>query len=145
MSRRFKSKDADAKAAFAYNLYQRMKAKGWNQSELARQATEHLPKPVEGQKQGRAIGRDLISNYIRGKVLPRPATLAALAKALDCKETDLLPPRSVPSAGARTRARSQTGGFTLQARSNGMANLEFRGEMSIKKAVEIVTLLNRAD
>ena len=41
-----------------------------------------VPKSASGQKQGRAVGRDLISNYERGVMLPRPAVLSILAKAL---------------------------------------------------------------
>lgn len=128
-----------AKAGFAYRLQQRMTGLGWNQSELARQATKHLPKPTRGQKQGHTIGRDLISNYVRGEVLPRPAVLSALAKALDCKESDLMAPRSVPSASERIEMTS----FRLEARPEGMAYIEVRREMPMERAMEIVSILNR--
>lgn len=82
---------------FGRRLQARMMALGWNQTELARRATAYLPKPAKGQVQGLTVGRDLISNYIRGKYLPRPALLAALAKALKCKQGDLLPAEVVPS------------------------------------------------
>lgn len=129
-----------AKAAFAYRLQQQMTALGWNQSELARQATKHLPKPVKGQKQGLTIGRDLISNYVRGEVLPRPPILKALAQALGCKETDLMAPRSVPSASERNET-----GFSMQSRGGDMVFLEVRRELTAKKAMQIIGILNTED
>jgi transcriptional regulator with XRE-family HTH domain len=82
---------------FGRRLQARMIALGWNQSELSRRATEYLPKPAKGQVQGHTLGRDRISSYIRGKYLPRPEALEAIAKALKCKPEDLLPPEGVPS------------------------------------------------
>lgn len=64
------------KQQLARNIFRRMTARGWNQSELAREAD---------------LGRDSVSTYIRGKVLPDPASLQKLADALDCKVTDLAP------------------------------------------------------
>jgi transcriptional regulator with XRE-family HTH domain len=68
-----------------------MVEKGWNQSELARRA--------EMQCNGKRLGRDNVSVYIRGKVLPGPLHLSALAKALGLKPADLLPTRGTPEAG----------------------------------------------
>jgi transcriptional regulator with XRE-family HTH domain len=84
-------------AEFGRRLQARMIQLGWNQTELSRRATEHLPRPTKGQVQGYALGRDRISSYIRGKYLPRPEALEAIAKALKCKPEDLLPPGGVPS------------------------------------------------
>lgn len=64
------------KQQFGQRLYSLMMAKGWNQSELARQAD--LP-------------RDSISTYVRGRTFPTPKSLNALAKALGVTATDLLP------------------------------------------------------
>ena len=61
---------------FGRRLYQMMLARGWNQSELARQA--NLP-------------RDSISTYVRGVALPTPKSLQALATALDTTPVDILP------------------------------------------------------
>lgn len=84
-------------AEFGRRLQARMIQLGWNQSELSRRATAYLPKPAKGQVQGHALGRDRISSYIRGKYLPRPEALEAIAKALQCKPADLLPEGGVPS------------------------------------------------
>src|ERR1700694_3087008 len=84
-------------AEFGRRLQARMIELGWNQTELSRRVTASLPKPSEGQVQGRSVGRDRISSYIRGKYLPRPDALDAIAKTLKCKPSDLLPPGGVPS------------------------------------------------
>lgn len=84
-------------AEFGRRLQARMIELGWNQSELSRRATEHLPKAAKGQVQGHSLGRDRISSYIRGKYLPRPDALEAIAKALKCRPEDLLPAGRVPS------------------------------------------------
>lgn len=64
------------KQEFARRLYKLMMARGWRQSELARRA---------------GLPRDSISTYVRGKSLPSPQNLLALAKALDMKPEDILP------------------------------------------------------
>lgn len=78
-----------AKVIFAQRLQAAMDAKGWNQSDLARAAAKVL---------GRDLGRDNISNYVTAKHLPGSAVLKAVANALGCQPTDLLPARTVPSA-----------------------------------------------
>lgn len=91
------------KVEFARRLQAAMVRKGWNQSELARRAQEHLPK---GAPKGSRVGRDNVSQYIRGRVLPAPHTLAALAEALGVEPADLLPSRGVPQASTEHTPRS---------------------------------------
>ena len=62
------SKDRE-KVMFARNLYRLMLAKGWRQNDLASKAD---------------IGRDAISLYVNGKVLPGDDKLKKLAEALEC-------------------------------------------------------------
>jgi transcriptional regulator with XRE-family HTH domain len=64
------------KQQFGKRVYQLMLSKGWRQSELARQS---------------GLPRDSISVYVRGKSLPTPTSLAALAKALGVAPEELLP------------------------------------------------------
>lgn len=64
------------KQEFGRRLYSLMLARGWNQSELARQA---------------GLPRDSISTYIRGRSLPTPKSLQALAEALGMRPADVLP------------------------------------------------------
>lgn len=65
-----------AKAEFGKRVYRFMMAKGWTQSELARQAD--LP-------------RDSISSYVRGVSMPSPQSLVKLASALGVTDADLVP------------------------------------------------------
>lgn len=64
------------KQEFGKRLYKLMIGKGWNQSQLARYAD---------------IGRDSVSQYVRGRTFPTPQNLASLAKALSVKPEELLP------------------------------------------------------
>jgi hypothetical protein len=99
-------------AEFGRRLEARMNEFGWCQSELSRRATACLPKAAAGQVQGRSLGRDRISSYIRGKYLPRAPALEALAKALKCESEDLLPPENIPSVnpvGSRFEIKSIEG------------------------------------
>ncbi len=64
------------KQEFGRRLNDLMKHKGWHQSELARRA---------------GLQRDSISTYVRGRTLPTPKNLKALAQALDIKPEALLP------------------------------------------------------
>jgi transcriptional regulator with XRE-family HTH domain len=84
------------KNEFARRLEKRRSELNMNQSEVAREASKHLPEPAKGKKQGRRIGRDQISHYSRGISLPRPETLRALAMALGCEPKDLMP-KAAPS------------------------------------------------
>lgn len=75
---------------FARRLQHIMVQKGWNQSELARRATEQM---TSGE-----IGRDVISVYIRGKSVPGPERLSALAKALGVERSELMPSVGITAA-----------------------------------------------
>lgn len=126
-------------AEFGRRLQARMIQLGWNQSELSRRATEQLPKPAKGQVQGHSLGRDRISNYIRGKYLPRPDALAAIATALKCKPEDLLPAAGVPSVieeGPMMEMKSLDG-HRVAIRLNRV--------VSAKTATAIMTLLMQED
>lgn len=68
---------------FSNRLQFRMSELGWNQSEMARQVALHLP---EGE-----FGRDNISGYIRHHRMPRPEHARAIAAALRCDVSDLIP------------------------------------------------------
>lgn len=64
------------KQEFGRRIYRLMLAKGWNQSELARQA---------------GLPRDSVSVYVRGRSIPTAQSLAKLAAALDVEPDQLLP------------------------------------------------------
>lgn len=75
---------------FARCLQAALIRKQWNQSDLARQAALHAP----DQK----FGRDLVSGYIRGRILPSPVHLDCLCKALNMTVDELMP-GGLPRAG----------------------------------------------
>lgn len=72
------------KAEFANRLGRLLNEKGWNQSDLARAASLHLPK-------GEEFRRDNIHVYLNGTAVPRPKQLNAIAAALGVAPEDLLP------------------------------------------------------
>jgi transcriptional regulator with XRE-family HTH domain len=126
-------------AEFARRLQAKMQERGWNQSELARQCTKHLPRPVKGQKQNLTIGRDSISHYVRGISMPRPESLTVIAKALGCAESDLLPPMAVPSAA------SEAPPFEMTSVGGDRVALRINRTVTLDTANKIIALLRKED
>ena len=125
------------KNEFARRLEAHRVAKGWNQSELARRASDWLPEPAAGQKQGHKIGRDQVSHYSRGISLPRPEVLAALAKALGIEPRELMP-AAVPSTASPAA-------FRMVSVDDGRVQLTVNRVVSMQTATKIVTLLSEED
>lgn len=73
-----------ARREFSKRLRSMMVEAGFNQSDLARAASKHLPK-------GKEMGRDSVSGYVRGRSIPTPVFLNAIAQSLRCKPEDLIP------------------------------------------------------
>jgi transcriptional regulator with XRE-family HTH domain len=73
---------------FADRLHDARTAKGWSQSELARQVWGELT-TKEGRKVAR--NRDRISTYEKGKSWPDPHNLKKIAEALGMTPTELAP------------------------------------------------------
>lgn len=65
-----------SKQEFGRRIYRELMARGWNQSELARQT---------------GLPRDSVSTYVRGVSLPTPKSLQKLADAFGTTPADLLP------------------------------------------------------
>lgn len=126
------------KAEFARRLQTAMVARGWNQSELARRATERLPAPMPGQKRGHAIGRDLVSHYVRGAMLPGPVNLEALAAALGIRPNDLMP-AGVPAAGVETSP------FKMRGLPDGRVYIRISRTVRQDTAMKIMGLLADED
>jgi transcriptional regulator with XRE-family HTH domain len=82
-----------ALAEFANRLQKHMVTKGWNQSELARRASEAMPG-------GKKIGRDSISQYMNAVSFPNPERLYALSQALGVEKSALIPTKGVRSAAS---------------------------------------------
>lgn len=129
--------DANVKAEFARRLQAAMIEKGWNQSELARRANEHLPKPAKGQARGKEIGRDSISHYMRGKMMPLPTYLSALAKALGVEPSALLPART-PTAGPSAP-------YEMKGLPDGRVYLRVSRTLRQATALKIMALLAEED
>lgn len=110
------------KQEFGRRLYRLMLAKGWNQSELARQA---------------GLPRDSISTYIRGRTLPTPKSLQALADALGTTPGDVFP-------GAIQQATmDDTASIEIRSSTSapGMAWLQVNRLVTLQTAVDVAKLL----
>ena len=83
---------------FARRLQNALNDKGWTQAELARRMAPLL-------KESR-VGRDNISKYVRGKVLPLPPHLEAMAKALGIESRELLTSRGTQSGNEELAPRA---------------------------------------
>lgn len=112
------------KVEFARRLQKAMLAKGWNQTDLAREADKHM---ADGE-----IRRDNVSQYIRGVVLPGPKRVDALAKALGVPKEDLLWTKGLPQAGVNTP--------DLDARDLGDGNAWLRINMAVPWDVAVAVL-----
>jgi transcriptional regulator with XRE-family HTH domain len=129
--------DENIKAEFARRLQAAMIEKGWNQSELARRANEHLPKPARGQARGKQIGRDSVSHYMRGRMIPLPAYLNAIAKALGVEPAALLP--------ARTPQAASTAPYEMKGLPDGRVYLRISRTLRQATAMKIMALLAEED
>lgn len=115
------------RAEFGRRLQNELIRKGWNQSELARHASLHMPEKY--------FGRDLISGYIRGKILPGPIHMDALCKALGKKPEDLLP------AGATAAANSESAPIRTQSIDENRVLLQVNQVVDWPVALKILELL----
>lgn len=116
-------------AEFAKRVQHRMVAKGWNQSDLARQASVHLTEKAGKRKN---MGRDSVSHYVRGENLPTPAHLYALAKALGCEPHDLVPSIGLPSVDDKRKPAMRVD--TLES---GRAHIVMDRVVSLATALKI--------
>lgn len=117
---------------FSKRLQEAMIRKGFNQTETARRASGHLPK-------GKKMGRDVLSNYIRGVALPTPVNLNALCKALGTEPADLLPDR-----GHSTIANTNPI-MDIRQTDDGLAFVRINQAMPMTKAFKILAILNEEE
>lgn len=127
-------KDA-VKAEFARRLDRLRLDRGWSQTQLAEEAQKHLPRGGRFQR----FGRDSVHHYIRGRHLPGPAHLQALARALEVEPTDLLPAKSVPSVDTHVPS------FEMKDVGEGMAWLRVNQAVPFNTALRIAQLLRESD
>ncbi len=125
--------NASAEAAKAYvsrQLQLFMDKKGWRQIELARHAELQMPK-------GKRFGRDSVCGYIRGKNLPGPLHLNAMAAALGVKPADILPRSGIPAVGEHAPA------FDVRSVSDGNVWLRVNQAVPVAAATEIIAILSK--
>lgn len=116
------------KIEFARRLQQRMTAKDMRQADLARAIRQQLPKNTK-------FNRDTISVYIRGKSLPNPVYLEAIARALSCTPEELMPSRGLPSAADVAPS------FDMRETSDGNVWLRVNQGVSWEVATKIMQML----
>lgn len=116
------------KIEFARKLQQRMTAKDMRQADLARAIRRQLPKDTK-------FNRDTISVYIRGKSLPNPVYLEAIARALGCTSDELMPSRGLPSASDVAPP------LDMRQTSDGNIWLRVNQGVSMEVAAKIMQLL----
>ena len=115
---------------FARRLQSKLNEKGWTQSELARRMAPLL-------KDSR-IGRDNISKYVRGKVLPLPPALEAMARVLEMRSSELLPMRAASAAGTEHPPVS-----VRSMGDNEQVWMQINMALSWDKALEIQKIIRR--
>lgn len=116
---------------FSRKLQAAMVARGWNQSDLARQAAIHMP--------DKKFGRDNVSKYLKGTTTPLPLHLNALSKALGMSPEDLLPDRG------RILAIDMEDNPSLAMRAAGEGTVFLRINQTVPTptALKIVELLGK--
>lgn len=111
------------KSEFGRRVWQLMMKKNMNQSELSRLS---------------GLGRDSISQYVRGRNAPNPSSLRKLAKALGVAPEDLLPNYSEQAAlkDVPTFQIQQVGGDSKQVW------LHVNQKISSDQALRVMAILN---
>lgn len=124
-----KQKERDLqKAEFARRLERHMNDKGWTQAELARAASQYIPK-------GEEFRRDNVSVYLNKLALPRPKQLNAIAKALGVTPDDLLP-------GVRHAGQAMPYSMHPVAEEAGMAWLQVDMKVKMRTALAVLAMLD---
>ena len=112
--------DEKRKKEFASKLKKMMLDRGWNQSELARRA---------------GMGRDNISNYMNGKILPGAKKLKQLADAFG------VPPNQILE-GVILRDEPDTPLLEVKQYGDGMVVIRLVQIVPMSVAMKIMELLN---
>lgn len=112
------------KQEFGRRIYNLMVAKGWTQSELARQS---------------GLPRDRISNYVRGVALPTPTNVHSLAASFGVEPESLLPNHTEQAIG------DDTPSFDMKTSTSapGKAWLRVNRLVLFSTAVKIAELLEQ--
>lgn len=117
----------DVRLEFGRRLQAALINIGWNQSDLARQASLHLPDK-------KPMGRDLISHYINGRTLPSALKIDAICKALHVEKHDLLPGRAYPAVDSNSPR------VTVRNAEDGKAWVDIKGRYDWDIALKMLAL-----
>ena len=118
--------------AFARRLNAALRAKGWNQSDLAREMGKHLNLPPN------KYPRHLVSAYSRGDNIPTDLNLDAMAKALGMKAEDLLGVQVGGDVSAKMYASATSG-------LDGGTRLVVDANVDHETALKVLGLLREAE
>lgn len=119
---------AHVRMEFARRLQAAMIRKKWNQSELARQAALFSA--------DKKFGRDLVSGYIRGRILPSPVHLDCLCQALGMRTDELMPAGGLPRAGEDLAPP-----LKMQDVGNNRVLLQINQVVDLPIALKVLTLI----
>lgn len=122
----------DRMKEFGRRLSALVRNKGWTGSDLAREASKHLPAGPKGKK--REMGRHLPSAYMRGLNYPNSPNLEAIAKALGVAPTDLVPDYGAAVEGPRSF-------INVAASGGGRARLTIDAEVDEDTALKVMKLV----
>jgi transcriptional regulator with XRE-family HTH domain len=128
-----------ASADFARRLHAAMLAKGWNQADLARAAWNgETRKDSRGYEQ--PIGKDRISVYLKGRVLPDAQNLKRLADALGTGVEEL-----APVSGGVAPVDFDNPDFVFSPASGGKILVVLKYVMPAEAAAQIMALIARLE
>lgn len=112
------------KEQFGACLYRRMLERGWNQSELARQA---------------GLTRNQVNTYVNGLSFPTRLSLHGLAQAFSCRPEDLLP--QVAAGTVAMVEKMATPQFAIEPHASGKARLRINQVVTSDTARKIWEIL----
>lgn len=129
---------ADRLKLFGQRLERLMQGKGWSQSELARQASQYVPK-THKHKDGSQfeVGRHLVHAYVKGDNKPSLQILGYIAKALKVDPEELLPSDNNNGDISGPIAK-------VTATTDGKMRLLIDAEIDTKTALKIMELYDLA-
>lgn len=126
-------------ATFSETLHRELLARGWSQSDLAKKIWNEERTDSRGYTS--VVGRDRVSSWVRGRVLPDPKSLKRIADALDMSAEDLAPNLTA----AAVSKQEPTLGITAVAGRHDQVLLQVRMLVPLKVAVDVAGILQRAE
>jgi transcriptional regulator with XRE-family HTH domain len=120
---------------FARRLQHALMERGWSQAELARRVWNE--KRIDKKGYEHPVGKDRISTYVRGLVMPDHANLTKLSAALDIPIADLAPhamSSHVEQASPELEFKAITGTDTVL--------LQIRSVVTLETAITIAGLIS---